>query len=281
MTDTFRGAQPDRRHHVRSLLMRESLLDKQVMASTETPVVRMLPDCHVIKVGGRSILDGGRATTYPLVAAIAAALADTKLIIGTGGGVRSRHVFSVGIDLGLPTGVLAQLAIADALGNAHMLGTLLAPYGVVAIPPEIFGHLLPLFIRAAPGVIFNGDPPFALWEHPPGLGRIPPHRSDAGSYLLAECFGCATVTLIKDVDGLYDRDPKEHPSARFIDEISVAELRERNLPTLPFDRALIELLGHARLVERVQIINGLEPDRLARALRGERVGTIIRKDGPP
>jgi molybdenum storage protein len=270
--------QDDRRHHVRSLLMRESLLDKAVMASTETPVVRMLPACHVIKVGGRSIIDGGKATTYPLVEAIGAALTDKKLIIGTGGGVRSRHVFSIGIDLGLPTGVLAELAIADALGNAHMLGTLLAPYGVVAIPPQIFGHLLPLFIQAAPGVVFNGDPPFSLWEHPPGLGRIPPHRSDAGSFLLAECFGCATMTLIKDVDGLYDRDPKEHPDARFIDEITVAQLRERDLPTLPFDRALIGLLGRARLVTRIQIINGLEPDRLAGALRGERVGTIVRKD---
>lgn len=268
----------DRRHHVTSLLMRESLLDKQVMSSTETPVVRMLPDCHVIKVGGRSIIDGGKATTYPLVEAIGAALAEQKLIIGTGGGVRTRHVFSIGIDLGLPTGALAQLAIADALGNAHMLGTLLAPYGVVAIPPEIFGHLLPLFVQAAPGVIFNGDPPFSLWEHPPVLGRIPPHRSDAGSYLLAECFGCATMTLIKDVDGLYERDPKEHPQARFIDQISVGELRARNLPTLPFDRALIDLLERARLVTRIQIINGLEPDRLARALRGEHVGTILRKD---
>jgi molybdenum storage protein len=268
----------DRRHHVRSLLMRESLLDKEVMASTETPVVRMLPDCHVIKVGGRSIIDGGTAATYPLVEAIGAALAERKLIIGTGGGARSRHVFSIGIDLGLPTGVLAELAIADALGNAHMLGSLLAPYGVVAIPPQIFGHLLPLFIQAAPGVVFNGDPPFSLWEHPPGLGRIPPHRSDAGSYLLAECFGCATVTLIKDVDGLYERDPKTHPRARFIDEITVAELRERDLSTLPFDRALIGLLGRARLVTRIQIINGLEPDRLAGALRGERVGTIVRKD---
>ena len=268
----------DRRQQVRSLLMRESLLDKQVMASTETPVVRMLPDCHVIKVGGRSILDGGKASTYPLVEAIGAVLADRKLIIGTGGGVRSRHVFSIGIDLGLPTGVLAQLAVADALGNAHMLGTLLSPFGVVAIPPEIFGHLLPLFIQAAPGVVFNGDPPFALWEHPPALGRIPPHRSDAGAYLLAECFGCATITLIKDVDGLYDRDPKEHPNARFIDEITVSELRERNLPTLPFDRAVLDLLEHARLLTRIQIINGLEPDRLEGALRGERVGTIVRKD---
>lgn len=270
--------QEDRRHHVRSLLMRESLLDKEVMASTETPVVRMLPQCHVVKVGGRSIIDGGKATTYPLVEAMGAALADRKLIIGTGGGVRSRHVFSIGIDLGLPTGVLAELAIADALGNAHMLGTLLAPYGVVAIPPQIFGHLLPLFIQAAPGVVFNGDPPFSLWEHPPGLGRIPPHRSDAGTYLLAECFGCATITLIKDVDGLYERDPKEHPRAKFIDDITVSELRERDLPTLPFDRALIGLLGRARLVTRIQIINGLEPDRLAGALRGEHMGTIVRKD---
>ncbi len=281
MTESRDQPAADRRHHVRSLLMRESLLDKEVMASTETPVVRMLPHCHVVKVGGRSILDGGRATTYPLVEAIGAALATNRLIIGTGGGARSRHVFSIGIDLGLPAGVLAQLAIADALGNAHMLGTLLAPYGVVAIPPEIFGHLLPLFIQGAPGVIFNGDPPFSLWEHPPALGRIPPHRSDAGAYLLAECFGCATITLVKDVDGLYERDPKEHPGARFIDEISVAELRQRNLPTLPFDRALLDLLERARLVTRIQIINGLEPDRLERALRGEHVGTILRKDDAP
>jgi molybdenum storage protein len=278
MTDHPQEPLVDRRHHVRSLLMRESLLDKAVMAATETPVVRMLPQCHVLKVGGRSIVDGGKATTYPLVEAIGAALADHKLIIGCGGGVRSRHVFSIGIDLGLPAGVLAELAIADALGNAHMLGTLLAPYGVVAIPPQIFGHLLPLFIQAAPGVVFNGDPPFSLWEHPPGLGRIPPHRSDAGSYLLAECFGCATMTLLKDVDGLYERDPKTHPRARFIDEITVAELRERDLPTLPFDRALIGLLGRARLVKRIQIINGREPGRLAAALRGERVGTILRQD---
>ena len=163
----------DRRHHVSSLLMRESLLDKQVMSSTETPVVRMLPDCHVIKVGGRSIIDGGKASAYPLVEAIGAALAENKLIIGVGGGVRSRHTYSIGIDLGLPTGVLAQLVLADALGNAHMLGTLLAPYGVVAPPPEVFGHLLPFIMQAAPGVIFNGDPPYSLWEHPPARGPHP------------------------------------------------------------------------------------------------------------
>jgi molybdenum storage protein len=107
----------DGRRHVRSLLTRESLLDKRVMSSTEVPTARMLPSCHVVKIGGRSIIDGGKATTYPLVEAIGSALQRHKLILGTGGGVRTRHVFSVGIDLGLPTGVLAQLSIADALAT--------------------------------------------------------------------------------------------------------------------------------------------------------------------
>lgn len=268
----------DGRQHVTSFLMRESLLDRQVMSATETPVVRMLPHCHVVKVGGRSIIDGGKATTYPLIEAIGQALGSYKLVIGAGGGVRSRHVFSIGIDLGLPTGVLAQLAIADALGNAHMLGTLLAPFGVVAIPPEIFGHLLPFFMQAVPGVIFNGDPPFSLYEHPPSVGRIPPHRTDAGCYLLAECFGCATLTLLKDVDGLYERDPKAHPTAPLIRDATVAELKARDLPTLPFDRVVLDLLANARLMKRIQIVNGRKPELLEPALRGEHVGTIIRKD---
>jgi molybdenum storage protein len=158
-----------------------------------------------------------------------------------------------------------------------MLGALLAPYGVVAIPPEIFGHLLPLLMAAAPGVIFNGDPPFSLWEHPPKVGRIPPHRTDAGSFLLAECFGCATLTLVKDVDGLYDADPRTNGAARLIPEITSSELRERNLATLPFDRVLLDLLDNARQISRFQIVNGLKPELLEPALEGELVGTIVRR----
>jgi molybdenum storage protein len=268
----------DKRHHVQSMLMRESLLDKKVMSSTETPVVPMLPFCHVLKIGGRSIIDSGKKAVYPLVEAIRGALGEFKLVIGTGGGVRSRHVTSIGMDLGMPTGVLAQLRIIDALGNAHLLGTLLAPQGVIAIPPEILGHMLPFFINAAPGVICNGDPPFSIWEHVPKMGRIPPHRTDAGTFLLAECYGCATHTLIKDVDGLYDSDPKVNSDAKFIPEITVSELKQRKLQTLPFDRVLMDLLSNARQMKQFQIINGLKPELLVRALRGEHVGTIVKKE---
>ena len=265
----------DGRHHLESMLMRESLLDKALQRSTETPVFSMLPAAHVIKIGGRSIIDAGRAVVYPVVEALSQSLKTKKLIIGAGGGVRSRHVFSIGIDLGLPTGVLAQLAMADSLGNAHILGTLLSPYGVVAIPPEIFGHLLPLFLASAPGVIFNGVPPYSLWEHPPATGRIPPHRTDAGSFLLAECFGCKSLTLVKDVDGLYDRDPRTHDGAEFIAEIDSAELKKRNLESLPFERVLLDLMENARLLSSFQIVNGNHPERIVAALEGEHVGTIV------
>ena len=275
MTDHL--APPDGRHHLESLLMRESLLDRDVERSTETPVFRMLPHVDVVKIGGRSIMDAGRAAVYPVVDALAGCLQHHKLVLSTGGGMRSRHVFSIGIDLGLPTGVLAQLAMADALGTAHMLGTLLAPYGVVAIPPELFGHLLPLFIESAPGVVFNGVPPYSLWEHPPAVGRVPPHRTDAGSFLLAECFGCRSLTLVKDVDGLYDRDPKRHDDAAFIPEVSVAALKERNLDTLPFERVLLDLIEDARLLRSFQIVNGRRPETISAALAGEHVGTIVRQ----
>ena len=265
----------DQRHHLRSGLMRESLMDKGVMKSTETPVVRMLPQAHVVKIGGRSILDAGRGVVYPVVETLARILATKKLILGVGGGVRTRHVFSIGIDLGLPTGVLAQLSAADANGSAHILGALLAPHGVIAIPPEMFGHLLPLFLHAAPGVIFNGVPPYSLWEHPPGLGRIPPHRTDAGCFLLAECFGCKSLVLVKDVDGLYDRDPKAGTGANFIREISATELERRAIPSLPFDRVLLRLLGTARLLKQFQIVNGHKPELIEAAVNGEHVGTIV------
>ncbi len=272
------AATADRRHHVDSGLMRESLVDRGVMAGTEAPVVRMLPDVHVVKVGGRSVIDRGRAVTYPVVEKLGEMLKTKRLILGVGGGVRSRHVFSIGIDLGLPTGVLAQVSVADALGNAHILGTLLAPYGVVAIPPEIFGHLLPLFIHSAPGVIFNGVPPYSIWEHPPGIGRIPPHRTDAGCFILGECFGCETVTLVKDVDGLYTDDPKTNPGASFIDEIGARELKRRALRSLPFDEVLPDLLLNARLVKRFQVVNGNDPDRIEAAVRGEHAGTLVHAD---
>jgi molybdenum storage protein len=272
MNDVSRGAQ-----HVVSRLMRESLVDKQVIAGTESPVRAILPNLNVIQIGGLSIMDRGHTALLPLLDEIVANQETYTQVVGVGPGVRARHILSVGLDLGLPTGALATLAAKSAAQNAYMVSCLLANHGFVYLEAPFVVQLLPAMLAAARGAVFNGIPPYDLWEHPPAVGKIPPHGSDSGSYLVGEVFGARTVILLKDVEGLYTADPKTHPDARFIPEISAAGLMRMQLPTLPIEPVVLELLTRARLAKSIRIVNGLLPGNLSRALAGEPVGTLIHK----
>lgn len=261
--------------HVVSRLMRESLMDKTLIAGTESPVRAILPNLNVIQIGGSSIMDRGHTAVMPLLDEIVANQETYTQVVGVGPGVRARHILSVGLDLGLPTGALATLAAKSSAQNAYMVSCLLASHGFVYLEAPFVVQLLPAMLAAARGAVFNGIPPYDLWEHPPALGKIPPHGSDAGSYLVAEVFGARSIILLKDVDGLYTADPKTHPDAKFIPEISAADLLRMQLPTLPIEPVVLELLTRARLAKSIRIVNGLVPDNLSRALAGEAVGTLI------
>jgi molybdenum storage protein len=158
-----------------------------------------------------------------------------------------------------------------------MVSCLLAKHGFVYLEAPFVVQLLPAMLAAARGAVFNGIPPYALWEHPPMVGKLPPHGSDAGSYLVAEVFGARSLIYIKDVDGVYSADPKIDPAAEFIPEIGAQELIDKNLPTLPIEPAALDLLTRAKLMRNFRVINGLKAGNLSRALQGESVGTLIRQ----
>jgi molybdenum storage protein len=265
--------------HVTSRLMRESLVDRDVLASTEAPQIRILPWANVIKIGGRSIIDRGREALLPLIDEIAENLARHRMIIGAGAGIRSRHVYSVGLDLGLPIGAMAVLAGIDAEMNAHIIGALLARHGVgIILPAAGINQMLPVLLQAGGAVIFNGVPPYHLWEQPAPVGKIPPHGTDAGTFLMSDVLGARSMIYVKDQDGLYSEDPRDNPRAEFIARISLRELEERRLRTLPIERQVLNLMHTARSTTQVQIVNGLERGRLTAALNGENAGTIIYRD---
>jgi molybdenum storage protein len=261
--------------HVSSRLMRESLMDKQLIASTNSQVRPILPNLNVVQIGGLSIMDRGHKAVLPLLDEIVSNQESHAQVIGVGPGVRARHILSVGLDLGLPTGALATLAAKSSAQNAYMVSCLLASHGFVYLEAPFIVQLLPAMLAAARGAVFNGVPPYDLWEHPPALGKLPPHGSDAGSYLVGEVFGARTIILLKDVDGLYTADPKTRPDARFIPEISARDLIGMRLETLPIEPVVLELLTRARLATSVRIVNGLVPGNLSRALEGEPIGTLI------
>jgi molybdenum storage protein len=266
---------------VPSPLMRQTLLDRElVRPATDHPAIRLLPWLHVVTIGGRSIMDRGRDAVQPLVDELRAAFADRKLLIATGPGIRARHVFGVALDLGLPTGALATLAATEAEQNGHIVAALLAEDGVSYLPHASVGHQLAVHLAASPAAVCNGFPPYEMFEFPPPVGRIPPHRTDAGAFLIADAYGAARVIFVKDVDGVYTRDPATaaEGEAEFIARVGAAELLAMELPSLPIDRIVLELMASAKHQKEIQIVNGLTPGNVTKALRGEHVGTIVHAD---
>lgn len=258
-----------------ALLMQRSLTDASLLAAAEAAAdFRILPDATVLKIGGQSIIDRGRAAVYPLVDEIVAARKAHKLLIGTGAGTRARHLYSIAAGLGLPAGVLSQLGASVADQNAAMLGQLMAQHGISAVDGAGLAAV-PLYLAEVRAVVFSGMPPYKLWMRPAAQGVIPPYRTDAGCFLLAEQFGCKAMIYVKDEDGLYSANPKTTKGATFIPKISVDEMKAKGLQDSILEFPVLDLLKAARHVTQVQVVNGLVPGNLTRALAGEHVGTLI------
>jgi molybdenum storage protein len=239
--------------------------------------VAMMPDVKVLKIGGQSMLDRGRKALFPVLDELVAAKErGMKLLLCCGGGTRARHVYSILSELEMPTGVLAALGAYVPRQNARMVQMLLAKHGGLFILHDDF-EKLPLYFAMGCMPIMTGMPPFGYWEKPTASGRIPQHRTDAGVFLTAEVLGVKRAIFIKDEEGLYEDDPKKNPTAKHIPRISAKELLARDLNDLVVERIVIEYLDRARFCTELQIINGLVPGNITRALAGEDVGTIIHK----
>lgn len=255
-----------------------SLTDDALLVETgAVPIVEILPRGNVVKVGGQSFIDRGRSAVLPFVEEVIANLGRHEMLLGTGAGTRARHAYSVGLDLGLPTGVLSVLGTYVSMQNARMLHYLLADHGIPFIEPAQFAQL-PFYLAERGAVIFSGMPPYTYWQRNPAVGRLPPHRTDTGAYLLSEVFGCRSMIYVKDERGLYTADPKKDPAATFIPKATVGELAEMDLQDVVVERAVLELMVNAENRRQIQVINGLVRGNLTRALDGEHVGTIITSD---
>ena len=238
---------------------------------------RIQPLVNVVKIGGQSIMDRGARALEPLLEELVEVKQKHKIIVGTGGGTRSRHTYQVAMDLGMPTGVVARLGSLISRQNAKILHLLLCKHGGVFVLKETFEQI-PFMLAAGCMPIIDGMPPYEIYERPARGGRIPENRTDTGVYLLGEVLGARSVTFVKDEDGLYTDDPKKNPDAELIPRVGARELLAMDLNDLAIERKVLELLPNARHVREVQIINGLVRGNLTRALDGEHVGTIIYAD---
>src|SRR6185369_455507 len=264
------------RHEVETRLKGETLVRKGLMRQhAGINQLSLVPDLHVIKIGGHGAIDYGREVVIPLMEEIGELSKKHKLMVVTGGGVRVRHILDIGIDLGMPTGVLAELAGKISEQNAEIVTLLLSKWGGSKIKT---GDLLDLPTMLHLGLlpVSHGTPPYGLYEHPPGVGVIPPHRTDTGAILMAEVLGAKSCILVKNVDGLYTEDPRVNPKAKLIEEIGVQELIEMDMEDMVLERKMLYLLRDTTNVKEIRIVNGHQRGNIGKALRGEKAGTVIR-----
>jgi molybdenum storage protein len=237
--------------------------------------VAVLPDVRVVKIGGQSIMDRGRAALFPILdEIIEARKRGIQVVVLAGGGTRARHIYAIASELEMPTGVVATLGKYIPMQNARMLQMLLAKHGGLYILPDDF-EKLPLYLQLGCIPVMSGMPPFGYWEKHEEGSRIPPHRTDAGVFLSCEFLGARRAIYIKDEDGLYTDDPKKTPSATHIPRITAKEMAERNLPDVVVERVLLDYLPRSRWCKELQIVNGLKKGQVLAALEGQDVGTII------
>ncbi|MGO9145516.1 MAG: uridine kinase [Desulfomonilia bacterium] len=267
-----------KRLHVKSRLMGESLVRKSLYDDMEIPPqLRLFPDVNVVKIGGQSVCDRGIKALPAIVKEIGAAKDRHKMLLTTGGGTRSRHIYTIALELGMPTGIIARFASTISEQNAILLATLLAPWDGIRIHQDDILKL-PTYYSQGCIPVTQGMPPYDYFALPPEHGRLPVHRTDAGTLLIANLIGAKSCILVKDEDGLYTDNPKTNEHAAFIPEIGARELMKKDLEDLVIERSCLDILQNSEVLERIQIINGLKEGNITRALAGEHVGTIIYKE---
>ncbi|MGB3224938.1 MAG: uridine kinase [Desulforhopalus sp.] len=264
-----------KRLHVKSALMGESLVSKEFIGNLDiAPQERLYPDVKIMKIGGQSICDRGVKALPAILKELVRNRPEHKMLLTTGGGTRSRHIYTIGLEMGMPTGVIAKFGSMVSEQNALMIATLLSPWGGVKISHADIVKL-PTYFAEKIIPVMHGMPPYDYFAIKPKVGRIPIHRTDVGLVILADLIGSKTVLFIKDENGLYTEDPKKNPNADFIAEIGAQDLLDLDQDDLVIERPCLEIIQSSEVIDKVQIINGLIEGNITRALNGEHVGTYI------
>ena len=95
--------------------------------------------------------------------------------------------------------------------------------------------------------------------------------TDTGAVLRALEIGADAILLAKNIDGVYDDDPRKNPAAKKFDAISYDEVLARHLAVM--DTTATSLAMDNRIP--VEVFALAEPDNILRVLRGEKIGTSV------
>jgi len=190
---------------------------------------------------------------------------DVAIVIGAGNLWRGRTGQEMGMDqatadyMGMLGTVMNALALMDALEkikvetrvqSAIEMRTVAEPY----IRRRAIRHL-----EKGRVVIFGG-----------GTGN-PYFSTDTAAALRAMEIDADILIKATKVDGVYDSDPSQNPNAKKFDTLSYIETLNRKLEVM--DSTAVSLCMENNLP--ILVLNLWDAKALPRAIRGEKVGTLV------
>jgi uridylate kinase len=182
-----------------------------------------------------------------------------------GGGSLSRELIRTAKALGLGESEQDLVAISVSRLLAQLFLLKLGRAGTTTVP---------LTVEEAAGFVEMGKI-VVMGGLRPGM------TTDAVAALLADRVGAELLVKATDQDGVFSRDPRKFPDARKLDELSFDDLgklfeadRHRAGIHQVLDPEAVRLLRRNRI--RTVVVNGSEPENVLLAVKGERVGTLIR-----
>jgi uridylate kinase len=113
------------------------------------------------------------------------------------------------------------------------------------------------------------------------LGGLHPGQStNAVAARVAEIIQAKILLNVTDVEGVYDRDPKQSPEAKLLTEITLTKLREvvSTLANEPgayplFDKRALDIIERAGI--EIWFINGNPPQNMLHAVNNGKIGTRV------
>ncbi|WP_435195869.1 UMP kinase [Natronomonas sp. EA1] len=221
----------------------------------------------VVSVGGSVLaptLGENRVEEYAaVVEGLVADGHDVAAVVG-GGGV-AREYIGAARELGANEIELDGLGIAVTRLNARLLKS--------ALSPELVGPTIPENYDEAAEALHRGD--VAVMG-----GIVPGQTTDTVTAALAEYVEADLLIYATSVNGVYTADPNEDPDAEHFTELTAGELVEiiSTLEMAAGSNAPVDLLA-AKLIQRAgmhaYVIDGTDPQRVARAVEGDHDGTAV------
>ena len=230
----------------------------------------------LLKLSGEVFGGGAVGLDLDVVADIARQVSDVvrsgvevAIVVGGGNFFRGAEIAQRGMDraradyMGMLGTVMNCLALQDLLEQAGVetrvqtaiaMGQVAEPY----IPRKAIRHL-----EKGRVVIFGA-----------GAG-MPFFSTDTVAAQRALEIGCKVLLMAKGIDGVYDDDPRTNPDAVKFDAVSYSEVLARTLKVA--DAAAFSLCMENNLP--IVVFNLMEDGNIGRAVRGEKIGTLVSAEG--